>query len=62
MSTGQLVTIIVIGFQSCPSQELVSSIEVTHLHPVWDFYFPWHILQIEGITGFSVFSGVNEIV
>ena len=40
MTTVNLQTITVIGFQSCPSLELVSPLQVTHLPPVWDLLLP----------------------
>ena len=34
------VTRVELGFQSCPSLELVSPLQVTHLPPVWDLLLP----------------------
>ena len=35
-----VTSIVELGFQSCPSLELLSPLQVTHLPPVWDLLLP----------------------
>ena len=40
MTTGQLADFSIVDFQSCPSLELVSPLQVKDLLSVWDLLFP----------------------